>query len=245
MAKTNTDEVEKVEGKTPEMAENKQSKTPTSKNTPDETATEAGKNSGKAEGISQEKVNELIGKVRTEAKEVATKNFLKDLGVESTEELKASLAEYAEFKRGQMTELEKIQADLESLKEENVQLKETSTSSQTRAQKALIKAEVVKLAANKFADPEVVYKLVSDNDFEVDLEAGQVSGVAEALEALEEQHPWMISKPSKVSSTSATNPASPTKKLGKSDEDRKAEYFGRSGSDFWEGRGVQVLSDKE
>jgi hypothetical protein len=51
-----------MEKTTPEVKANVKQE----KRTPDETSTEEGKNSGKEKGLSQEKVNVLVGKARTE-----------------------------------------------------------------------------------------------------------------------------------------------------------------------------------
>jgi hypothetical protein len=155
------------------------------------------------------------------------------------------LKEYNEMKRGQMSELEKLQTDLELEKSEKAKLSETVEETQRRTKQALLRAEVAKLAAPKFADVDVVWKVLNHDGLEVDIETGAVSGVSEALTALEEQYPWMLSKGSKVSQTSITNPDNPQRKVGKTDAQRSAEYFGRNSSDFWEGEGVRTITSEE
>lgn len=214
-------------------------------NTPDETSTDEGKKSGKPKGLSQDKVNELVGKARTEGEKRAAKKLLEDLGAESQDDLQAMLEEYNEMKRGQMSALERLETDLEAERKEKQKLSETAENARSRAAEALLRAEVARLASGKFADVDVVMKVMEPQDIEINLDEGTVTGVEKTLDALAEQYPWMLSKGSKVSQTSTTNPANPNRKTGKTDEQRSAEYFGRQGNDFWGGGGVRVISGDE
>jgi hypothetical protein len=215
------------------------------KNTPDETSTDEGKESGKNKGLSQEKVNELVGQARTEGRESAAKELLESLGVESQDNLQAMLDEYNEMKRGQMSALERLETDLEAERKAKEKLSDSAEKAKSRAAEALLRAEVARLASGKFADVDVVLKIMEPQDIEINLDEGTVTGVEKSLDALAEQYPWMLSKTSKVSQTSTTNPANPNRKTGKTDDQRTAEYFGRQGSDFWGGSGVRIISGED
>ena len=108
-----------------------------------------------------------------------------------------------------------------------------------------MKAEVARLAAGKFADVDIVYKVMNLDDVKVDLDSGTVKGVEESLKALEEQHPWMLSKGSKVTTTSTTNPSNPTGKPMRTDDQRYADYFGKAANEFWDGGGVRTISEED
>lgn len=203
----------------------------------------------KAEGekvFTQEQVNELVGKIRVEARDVTTKqvteSLLKELGMESKEKL-ADLVKSAETARkAAMTEQERVATELKAAQDKVIELEKLSAEQGANALAANIKAVVVSKAATKFVDAEAAYKLLDMASLSVN-DAGEIVGVDEALTSLAEKYPWMLGK--KASTTSAANPDRADGTKGKSDEARRAEYFGQKSGDFWQGGGARKITETE
>jgi hypothetical protein len=106
----------------------------------------------------------------------------------------------------------------------------------------LIRAEVLKATA-RFEDPEVAFRVLDRSGIMFD-EENNVIGVAEAVEALAKQHPWMLRR-SNASQTSTAAPASKTAASTRDDEARRKDYFGMQQSEFWQGGGAKKILESD
>jgi len=193
--------------------------------------------------FSQEDVNELMGKVRGQARDAATKAFLEEIGIESADDLKSSLKKLADIERESLSEQERLQTDLNTAQTELEKSKDAQEQSKKRALRATINAEIAKQAANRFQSVDAVLKLIERDGLDVNDE-GQVAGVKDALDKVEANYPFMLQKAG-VSITSPANPEGAKTPRSKTDDQRRAEFFGMGETnDFWDGQEVRLISEE-
>lgn len=196
--------------------------------------------------ISQDDFNKLAGKIRQEARDAATKKVYAEVlgkaGVKSVEELVAAVEAQKTSAQEKMTELERLNSELEEARDKASSLEQGNKELTVKTKEALLKSSVVALAAGKFQDAEVAFKLLDRSGVTVS-DDGTVEGVEAALASLAEQYPFLKRKG--VSSTNPTNPNEPTAPAGRTDQERRNEYFGQQGNEFWKGRGVQRIIKEE
>lgn len=203
---------------------------------------------GKKEGnggekvLTQEQVNELLGKVRSEGREAGQTAILKELGVKSVDDLKNALETLKKIEREKLTEEERLKADLKSARQRVAEMQEVSQQAAKKAQDATINAEIVRLAAGRFASVDAVLKLVDREQIKI-TDDGTIEGVSKALDALAEAYPFTLQKAG--SKVSLANPKGPTTAKERTDEERRTQYFGMSGSNFWEGGKVRKIVELE
>lgn len=138
-----------------------------------------------------------------------------------------------ERKRSEMTELEKLKADLEAERQARSQAEE-----QRRSQ--LIRTQVIAAAARAgFNDPEDAYRMLDVAGLEVS-DSGSVEGLDEALAGLTKSKPYLI-KSTTMGTISPTNPAGGPQRP--SEAQLKQELFGRKTPAMFQGGGV-VWSEK-
>ncbi len=213
------------------------------------TSTDDGKNSEPtAPTFTQEEVNQLLGKIRSEGRtkgnEQAIDDILEKTGIESLEHLIAMAGEHKELTLSAMTDKERLESELadSKLAEERANAREATATS--AANEAVIKSAVVGAAAGRFESAEAAYMLL-DTDSLVLAEDGSVEGIEEALEALLETYPF-LKKGGVTSIVSPTNPANPDTPSGRTDEQRRKEYFGRAVTDkFWDGGDVRKIVETD
>ena len=239
-------------GKTEEVVENTTEQASAEAEHETTTATAAGKEkAGESAAVfTQEEVNKLLGKVRQETREKTAKKELDEIlgrfGAESLDELETIVKEYKELKLASMTELERMQSELEEARQKSLELEAILTEKEAAAQEALIKSAVVSAAAGRFEDAEAAYRLLDMAEVSVE-EDGSVSGIEAALDKLAEKYPFMLRK----SGPSRVSPANPPKSepQGRTDDDRRAEYFGirsnRANPFFTEGGGVVISQEPD
>lgn len=214
-----------------------------------ETTSEDGKNleTVSPKQFSQEQVNKLMGDVRRTSREKgeqeALKNLLGTVGVDSVDDLTGLVEEYTSLKEANMSEQERINAELEDLKAKNEALVAQNEEVLTVAQTERVKSAVVSAAAGRFESPEAAYKLLEEGDVSL-TDGGEVEGVEEALTSLLERYPFLAKKAG-TSRTSVTNPEAANQRHGKTDEERKQEYFGIQGNSFWKGQGMRRVKTTE
>lgn len=197
--------------------------------------------------FTQEQVNKLLGETRSEGNKVGAKKaideILKATGAENIEGLTKIVKEFEDKQREEMSELEKLQTDLADTLKQLGESKEFGELAEQTAINAHAKSSVINAAAAKFQDGEAVWKLLNKDDVKVDMENGTVTGVEEALTKLAEKYPFLLRKKG-ASLTSATNPAA-AETGGRTDDIRKAEYFGMDAGSkgaFWGGQGVRRVT---
>lgn len=213
-----------------------------------ETTLESGKNSEVSPKFTQEEVNKLMGDIRKKSREKGSKeavdNLLGQVGVPSVDDLLGIVAEHQTLKEQSMSEQERINAELEALREKSAALEAENAQVYNEVQTEKIKSAVVSAAAGRFESPEAAYQLLGEDDGITISDGGEVEGVEEALNALLEKYPF-LGKKSATSRTSTANPEDPTKSKGKTDEQRKKEYFGMNPGGFFQGRGVRRVEISE
>lgn len=130
-------------------------------------------------------------------------------------------------KRSEMTELDKLKADLEAERQARAQAEE-----QRRNQ--LIRTQVITAAARAgFNDPEDAMRMLDTSTLEVD-DAGAVDGLEAALSALAKAKPYLIK--STAGTISPTNPAGGRQPT--TDDQMRQEMFGPRKPGVFEGGGV-------
>lgn len=202
------------------------------------TSSDDGKNSVTGPTFTQDEVNQLLGKIRAEGRtkgnEQAIADILEITGVASLDALEAMADEHKELTLSAMTDKERLEAELADSKllQERAEAREATATS--AANEATIKSAVVNAAAGLFESAEAAYMLL-DKDSVTLAEDGSIEGIEEALEVLLEEYPF-LKKGGPSSIVSTTNPAQ-TEPTGRTDEQRRAEYFGRANTDGFWGKG--------
>jgi len=176
-----------------------------------------------SQGLPQTKVDELVGKARLEGKSAERAALLKELGVNNLEAAQKLLKDADDLRKSQMTETERLKTDKETAEKAAVDANALAAKATAEAQAALLRAAVVSRASGRFANPEAAFKLVDLS--KVQAKDGQFEGIDEALNALAEKEPWTLTpKGPAATKLGATN--SSGKPVTRTDEDRRAEYFG-------------------
>jgi len=152
-------------------------------------------------------IEALLKEVKTLRKEAASwRTKLRQ--AEETEEQR---------RRSEMTELEKLKADLEAERQAR------ATAEQQRTQQ-LLRTQVVSAAARAgFNDPEDAVRLLDQTALEID-DHGQIGGLERELKALLAAKPYLATKTGTIS---PTNPAGGAP--GQSTEERLKRIYGMGG----------------
>lgn len=130
-------------------------------------------------------------------------------------------------KRSEMTELEKLKADLEAERQARAKAEE-----QRRGQ--LLRTQVITAAARiGFNDPDDALRMIDASALEVD-DQGAVDGLDAALQALAKAKPYLIK--STTGTISPTNPAGGPQRT--TQDQLRQEMFGPKNSKLFEGGGV-------
>lgn len=192
--------------------------------------------------FTQADIDQIAGKTRKEAATAAQAKLLKELGFESADAAKAAFVEADKIRKAQMTDQERLtQEKADAEKRADDATAAAKLSDQAR-QQALIESEIVSMASGKFANPKAMVKLVDQS--KVKFEDGNIVGVAEELARLETSEPWtLLPKAGSPQSIGRTNPSGTPP--GRTDKDRKQEYFGGGRATFFKGGGVSKVIETE
>ena len=193
--------------------------------------------------FTQDDLNKLVGKTRKEEREKARRALLEELGVSDPADVKKALAEYNELKKAQMTAEERMQAELEEARQKAQQAETARRAAEQAAQERLVQAELVAEAALLgFADPRDAVTLISASDLKFDEGSGRLTNAGDVVKALAEKKPYLL-RQDKRGTPGPTNPSRDAKQ-GRTDDDRRAEYFRGVGRDCVFDRGNLVLRDE-
>lgn len=223
---------------------------PVEKETVEESTTvEPAGNEGEPETVrtfTQDEVNRMLGDVRKEGRRVgeqqAIDSFLEQAGVSDPEELEGIVSEHKELKLSAMTEKERSDAELAEAREARERAEVLASEATSKANEALLKSAVVNAAAGRFENAEAAYMLLDKSGLKIS-EDGGVEGLDDALESLLATYPF-LKKGGQSSVVSATNPEQPEARKGRTDEQRRKEYFGSAKTDsFWKRGGVRKIED--
>lgn len=152
--------------------------------------------------------------------------------------LAARLKKYSDY-----DEMKNAAARLKVIEDANKteveKLREQATQAQARAQQleanvreSTMRGAVIAEAARQgFADPMDAYRLLDVAKMELS-EDGVVKGLSDALTALATSKPYLRQR-NAPPVVPATNPPRDSGVPGRTDEDRRRDYFGGGRSDFW------------
>ncbi len=130
-------------------------------------------------------------------------------------------------KRAEMTELERLKADLEAERQ-------ARTKAEKQRQRQIARTQVIAAAARLgFNDPEDAIRMLDQSTLEVD-DAGNIDGLDDALSALVKSKPYLIK--STTGTISPTNPAGGPQRM--SQEQMRQEMFGPKNTKLFDGGGV-------
>jgi hypothetical protein len=145
---------------------------------------------------------------------------------------RAKYADYDELKKkvqaaedANKTEAERNAERLRQLETENQRLAQ-------ERQELAVKSAFVAEASKVGLDPDAAYKLADLSALEADN-----SNVADLVKAVATKWPGLVR--SNVPQVAAVNPSKTAQPPGRTDDDRRREYFGSGGSPFWQGAGVR------
>jgi hypothetical protein len=168
--------------------------------------------------LTQEELDQMMGERARRAERAAKASMLKELGLESVDDLKETVTAYREKQQAEMSELEKAQAKLDELKAEKADLEAQMRESRI---KRAVEAKAQEL---NFHNPARAYDLMDRSD--VDLVEGDVVGVEESLKALVKAEPYLV-KQKKAPDIDAQKKG---KKIDTDpDEERKQSIYRRHG----------------
>lgn len=185
--------------------------------TPTEETTAQGQEPG---AESTPDIEALLKEVKTLRKEAASWRT----------KLRAAEEAEEQRKRSEMTELEKLKADLEAERQ-------ARATAETQRQQQLLRTQVISAAAKAgFNDPEDALRLLDQTALEID-DQGRIGGLERELKALLAAKPYLATKTGTIS---PTNPAGGPQ--GQSTEDRLKRIYGMgSGANVFGGQGGGVF----
>lgn len=136
-------------------------------------------------------------------------------------------AEREEKQRAEMTELERLKADLEAERE-------ARTLAEQERRRTLVRSQVVASASRlDFADPQDAYRMLDLDGLDVG-EDGTIAGLDTALKKLAESKPYLLKR--NATQFSPTNPSGGAP--GPTSEQILAQIYGPKRSKLFEGGGV-------
>jgi len=149
-------------------------------------------------------------------------------------DLKKAAAKLKEIEDSQKSESDKLLDELEKLKTQNARLQDEQT------QMRLEQAVVTEATKQKFARPELAFKLLDRSTIQVT--DGKIEGVEAAVKALSVTYPELLETTSPR--ISATNPARGGQS-GETDAERRSRIFGGGSSPIGSGPGGGLYMPKQ
>lgn len=139
----------------------------------------------------------------------------------------------AEKEKGKLSDLERLQAELN-------ETKQALAETQRLAQERLVRHAVVAAAARAgFNDPDDAMRLIDQGTLEVHDDGG-VDGVDKAIQAIAKSKPYLVR--GKQPAVAPTNPEGQAQRP--TDEQMRRELFGQRTGGFWSGGGVVTPTEK-
>lgn len=138
----------------------------------------------------------------------------------------------------------KVQAAEEAQKTEAQKtadrLKELETTNQRLAaerQELTAKTAIIAAASGIGLDADAAVKLVDAKALKFD-DAGNATNAADLVKAVAEKYPGLVRRG--IPAIPVVNPSGQQQPVGRTDDDRRREYFGGAGATFWSGGGVKM-----
>lgn len=156
------------------------------------------------EMFSQEQVDRIMGKTRTESRERTLGELTQKYG--DLEALKEAAEAWAKQQEKQKTELEQQQGahDKEkgTLETAVADAEATINGLESQLRDQVLRGAIGKVAADMGCDPDVAWAMVDRSALEVD-EDGKAAGVKAAMEALKKEKPGLFGAPGMPGSPAA------------------------------------------
>lgn len=161
--------------------------------------------------------------------------------------LKRERAKYADYdelksKVDRMESANKTKA--EQIAEELEMERQRSAELAAKNERLLIQHAITSEASRVGLDVDAAVRLVDLDRLESDPETGEILNASEVVQAVVERYPTLIRR-----NPPGTKPANPDKSqtvpAGRTDADRRREFFGGGRGSFWTGGGYNVASSGE
>jgi hypothetical protein len=182
---------------------------------PDDTPT----GGGEQPGFTQDDLNRYAGRARAEGRAAV----LNDLGFESLDDLQAAVESHRQAQEAARTDLERAQEQAQKFQEQAQQARQ-------QMREMLLRTRFQLAAADQVADLDLAYLAAQQagllaEDIEIDLEAGQVSGLETAIETLLKQRP-ILRKQQQPAQAAGTDGGQTNNGRAGIDKDALAARFG-------------------
>jgi cell division septum initiation protein DivIVA len=186
-------------------------------------------NTGDSAGVPQEKVNELVGKTRQEAREKARAEFLQSLGFEDEGALKALLDDAKKRKEAEMTEVEKLTAKLQELQAQAKQAQDAAAAATQQARMERLTSAVKSAAseANATYPDDVVTLLRDRGELESMLDDDgnvKAKAVTSAIEKVKQDRPAYFTRSPQQPGSPSNNDGLPPDVLKKKREEAQSSF---------------------
>lgn len=178
-------------------------------NNPQQTASDSGQDNQPT--LTQADVDKVVSAAKRSAKKQGETAILEALGVKNIEDVKTALSEAEAAKQAQMSDLEKVQAELAKANEARIQAEQTAIEAKAYAENQLIDAAII-TASQEFNDPNDVLQFIDRSNIERD-ESGTLVGIEDAVKALSESKPYLL-KSVEVEKPKGTSSRQPQQNIG-------------------------------
>lgn len=178
-------------------------------NNPQQTASDSGQDNQPT--LTQADVDKVVSAAKRSAKKQGETAILEALGVKNIEDVKTALSEAEAAKQAQMSDLEKVQAELAKANEARIQAEQTAIEAKAYAENQLIDAAII-TASQEFNDPNDVLQFIDRSNIERD-ESGTLVGIEDAVKALSESKPYLL-KSVEVEKPKGTPSRQPQQNIG-------------------------------
>lgn len=168
----------------------------------------------------------------------ATKTFTQEDLDRLAAKIRKETKEQAAREREQEVENAKLSTQ-ERLQKEQAELKAQLDKAQRDLKNQTINNAILAVAATRGLDGTAAIKLVDLDKVELD-ESGAVTNAVALVDAVIAQYPGLVRKTTPAIPVS--NPNSSPNQQGRTDEDRRRDYFG-AGQNAWAGGGVQWVQE--
>lgn len=163
---------------------------------PDKNANGGGAQQPQMVQMSQADFDRIIGERVNRAKGSASEELLKALGVESPDQAKDLIKKAQDAAAAQMTETQKLQAEIEKAKKEAEQARKDREQADALRQETLLRFAVMQEAMKPEhnLNPHAVgdiWTLIDKSEIKLD-ETGKATGIDKALQALTKSKPYLV-----------------------------------------------------
>ncbi len=167
--------------------------------------------------FTQEQLDAIIKDRLERATTKTTSDLMAQLGIENVDEAKKTLEDAAKLKQEQMSELEKVQAQVTEAMAQTAQAKADMEAMKLKTDEALLQAAIIS-KAQSFNDPMDAWLFIDRSKVKTD-EDGSYNGIEEALKVLSETKPYLV----KVETNGNAKSGTPTRPVSKTVAERLLE----------------------